>query len=154
MSEETAGKTGRTKPLIVVAPAVAGSASSWLFPEIEQEIRDDRSATARQSAQRVRNEKRKAIEYLRKRDLQWLIDKLVDDGPSTDCGLMFALIDRPIEDIGAVWVDLWSLWRVGKLWRKSQGIHFGSGEEFFLYGIRGVHPQNDKDLARRALDSE
>jgi hypothetical protein len=128
-------------------PPMAGSASSWLFPEIEQEIRDDRSAVARQAAQRVRNEKRKAVEYLRKRDLQWLIDKLVDDGPSTDCRLMMALINRPLEDIGTVWVDLWSLWRVGKLWRVSQGIHPGAGEEFFLYGIRGVHPQNARAMA-------
>lgn len=125
-----------------VSDVTTCSASSWLFPEIEQEIRDNRSATARQAAQRVRHQKRKALEYLRTRDLQWLMDKLVDDGPSTDCGLMCALIDRSLEDIATVLADLWSLWRVGKLWRVSQGIHLGSGEEFFLYGIRGVHPQN------------
>jgi hypothetical protein len=115
--------------------------SKWLFPEIETEERENRSALARQAAQRVRHEKRKAVEYLRGRDLTWLIDKLVDDGPSTEVRLMNAIIDRPLEDVGRLLVDLWSLWRVGKLWRVSQGIHPGVGEEYHIYGIRGVHPQ-------------
>lgn len=111
----------------------------WLFPEIEKEIREDRSAAAREASQLVRSEKRRAVEYLRKRDLQWLIDKLVDQGPSTEVRLIRDLIDRPLEDVCALLVDLWALWRIGKLWRRSQGIHPEAGEESFLYGIRGVH---------------
>jgi hypothetical protein len=34
---------------------------------------------------------------------------------------------------------LYSLWLVGKLWRKRLGIHPGSGCESFLYGIKNVH---------------
>lgn len=119
----------------------------WLFPAIAAEKREDRCAAAREAAQRVRSEKRKAVEYLRKRDLAWLIDTLVDHGPATEIKLMFAATDdRSLEEAGLVLMDLWSLWRVGKLWRKSRGIHPGSGEETFLYGLRNVHFQNAQDV--------
>ncbi len=113
--------------------------SGWLFPEIAEEKREERIANSREAAQRVRQEKRKAVEYLRGRDLQWLIDKLVDDGPAHEVEILFSRMDGELLDGAMALMDLWALWRIGKLWRKSAGIHPGSGEETHLYGIRGVH---------------
>jgi hypothetical protein len=132
-------------PAATPKPTAPPLSSAWLFPEIALEIKEERSAAGREAAQRVRQEKRRAIKYLRGRDLRWLIDKLVDDGPATEISLLFAKMDGRVTTDTDDWLvlnDLWSLWRVGKLWRKSQGIHFGSGEETFLYGLRGVHEQN------------
>lgn len=123
-------------------PASAGS-EMWLFPAIAAEIKEDRQAAAREAAQRVRQEKRQAVKHLKTRDLTWLIDRLVDGGPATEHMLTIAAMESkgPREGLLTL-ADLWALWRVGKCWRKSQGIHFGSGEESFVYGLRGVHSQN------------
>lgn len=121
------------------------SEQPWLIPEIEQEIRDDRSAIARQAAQRVRKEKRMAVANLRKVPFTKLVDRLLEKGPATEARLLFELFDESTETEARkayeMLVALWSLWRIGKLWRKSMGIHEGSGEQSFLYGIRKVHPQ-------------
>lgn len=116
----------------------------WLFPSIAAEKREERSAAAREAVQVVREEKRKAVAWLRKRNLTWLIDKLVDGGPATEISLMFAAANEmsSMEEGAPVLMDVWALWRIGKLWRKSKGRHFGSGEETFLYGLRKVHSQN------------
>lgn len=115
----------------------------WLFPEIEEEIRADRSAAAREAAQRVREEKRRAIKHLRGRDISWTINHLLEHGPTTECDLMFAVPEYKADLEGwLVILDLWALWRIGKLWRKSKGMHPAAGAETFLYGVRNVHSQN------------
>ncbi len=119
----------------------------WLIPEVGREVHEERCAAMREAAQRVRQEVRKAREHLKARDLRWIIDKLVDEGPQTECAIMFeqmtggsiATLHYSAERAAEAFFDLWALWRVGKLWRVSQGIHPGSGEESFLYGIAGVH---------------
>lgn len=105
----------------------------WLLPDVEAEVAEERSAAMREAAQRVRDETRRAKEYLATRDLIWLIDELVDNGPMTEVALMQRAGD--LEAGALAFHDLWSLWRTKKLWRKSQGIHPGSGVESFLYGL-------------------
>ena len=112
----------------------------WLLPEVGKEVQEERSAAMREAAQRVRNETNQAKRYLGKRDsrsIGQLIDKLIDHGPQTEMTLAFDT--QNIEDAGMVFADLWALWRIKKLWRSTQGIHPGSGEESFVYGIVGVH---------------
>lgn len=110
-----------------------------LFPEIEKEISDDRKAMRRERAQRGRD-------YLRNRDISWTINQLLEHGPCTEVALMFEVMDEEGSLVKgmAVLVDLYWLWVVGKLWRTSVGIHSGSGEMSFIYGIRKVHPRNKK----------
>lgn len=120
----------------------------WLFPEIAQEIHDDRSAILRKAAQVTRHHKRKAEDYLKGRDTEWIIDYLIDNGPQTEFALMHERMDCELDEIGGVFADVWSLWRVGRLWRASQGKHPAVGEVSFLYGIRGVHAVPDKNRNR------
>lgn len=98
-----------------------------LFPSMEKEILDDRKAARREEVQRARD-------YLRNRDLTWLIDFLLENGPQTEHQVLIA--GSTADSL----FDLIALWMVKKLWRRSVGIHPGSGEESFLYGIRKVHP--------------
>lgn len=112
-----------------------------LFPEMEKEIREDRKAARREQAQRAR-------EYLAKRDLSWLINRLLEKGPQTEFRLMHEASEDEYHSKdamargAAVLQDLYALWLVNKLWRREQGIHPGSGEKYHLYGVRGVHSPN------------
>ncbi len=109
-----------------------------LFPEWEQEIRDDRKADRRERVQHARH-------YLKARDLRWLINRLIDKGPATEHTLLLEAMEEEyhIEPASRnamnVLYDLHALWTVGKLWRRSIGIHPGSGEESFIWGVKGVH---------------
>lgn len=94
---------------------------------MEREILDDRKASRREDVQRARD-------YLRNRDFKELINRLLDQGPTTEHHLLVDCNDPKIL------FDLIALWMVKKLWRTPVGIHPGSGEESFLYGIRKVHP--------------
>ena len=109
-----------------------------LFPELEQEIRDDRKAARREQVQHVR-------QYLKCRDFSWLVNRLLNKGPTTEHVLLMEAmeeeyhIDRASRSAMNVLYDLHALWLVGKLWRRSLGIHPGSGEETFIWGVKGVH---------------
>lgn len=107
-----------------------------LFPEIDREAREDRRASRRERVQLARN-------YLRDRDLSWLINILLEDGPQTEHAIAMEVDAYHFEDfarrVAVAFSDLEALCLVGKLWRKDLGIHFGSGERTFLYGIRRVH---------------
>lgn len=109
-----------------------------LFPEMDAEIRDERKAAKRERVQRARR-------YLRGRDVCWLIDYLVDHGPQTEHAAVIAKYEAGgvLADGCGVIDDMVALWLVGKLWRQSQGVHPGSGCEYFLYGIRKVHPPSE-----------
>lgn len=101
-----------------------------LFPDMEREIREERTASSRERVQHARN-------YLRDRDISWLINRLLDGGPKTECELLLDSIESGNE--AGLLFDLIALWRTRKLWRKSMGIHPGAGVESFLFGIRNVH---------------
>lgn len=115
----------------------------WLFPEIEKEVRSERSAAAREAAQRIRDEKRQAVEHLRGRDLQWLLDYLVDNGPKTEIDVLNKCVEESLHEVFGKVVDMWALWRIGKLWRLPQGVDLNLGGRYYLYGIRGVHEQQN-----------
>lgn len=115
---------------------------SSLFPDMDAEILSDRKAERREARQRAR-------EYLAKRDIVWLINQLLDHGPASEHMLMLAAIEdqsnfhlKIVRGMDVL-VDLIALWTVGKLWRKPMGIHPGSGDQSYLYGIRGVHSNKD-----------
>ena len=110
-----------------------------LFPEMEAEIREDRKASKREERQRARD-------YLRRQDTSWLVNRLLDKGPESECNLLMEVMQL---DVGEQERDvlssrlcgqLHSLWVIGKFWRKSLGIHPGAGVQSFRFGIRGVHP--------------
>ena len=109
-----------------------------LFPDMEREIRDDRRAARREMRQRAR-------EYLSKRDLVWLINCLLERGPTSEHALMIEAMGQEYHSKDAMrsgldtLQDLYALWLVRKLWRRKLGIHPGSGEMSFEYGLRGVH---------------
>lgn len=109
-----------------------------LFPDMDKEIADDRKASKREKVQRARD-------YLKDRDLKWLINYLLEHGPQTEHVAMLEAMDEEYHFKDAtkqgfnVLCDLYALWFVRKLWRKPMGRHLGSGEESYLYGIRGVH---------------
>lgn len=107
-----------------------------LFPKMEKEILSDRKAERREKAQRAR-------EYIRGRDISWLINNLLENGPKTEHQMMTEKDHLDgydhLQFIASLLKDLLALWMVGKLWRISLGIHPGSGEAFYLYGIRKVH---------------
>lgn len=116
-----------------------------LFPEMEAEIRQDRRAERRERQQRARD-------YLRGRDLSWVINHLLEHGPKTECQLLLATHDIHFDHDDQRWAMtgemlgcLIALARVGKLWKASQGIHPGAGVESFLFGIRGVHQRPSKE---------
>lgn len=111
-----------------------------LFPEMEKELREDRKAERREKVQLARTR-------LKSRDFVWLINHLLERGPDSEHNLMLDAPDR-VNDMNSalsvsleVLLNLYDLWIVGKLWRKPLGIHPGSGEQSYLYGIRGVHKQ-------------
>lgn len=110
-----------------------------LFPELDKEIRDDRIASRRERVQQARH-------WLRSHDLSWLIQHLIDHGPKTEHRLMHEVMEEEFMAEAAcqrganVLRALYALWLVKKLWRRETGIHPGSGEMSYLYGIRGVHP--------------
>lgn len=110
-----------------------------LFPEMEREIRDDRKAERREAVQHARN-------WLKKKDASWLINHLLEHGPRTELSIMFDVMEEEYQAEEAAKKSMEALLLLHglcitrKLWRRSQGIHDGSGEESFLYGIRGVHP--------------
>jgi hypothetical protein len=118
-----------------------------LFPEIEQEILDDRKAARREEKQRAR-------EYLRGRDVSWLINRLLEKGPQTEASLMWERMEEEFhfEDAAKhsseVFSDLWALWKVGKLWRSYVGFHPGAGEKSYQFGIRKVHQYPTPTRAR------
>lgn len=105
---------------------------------MEKEIRDDRKASRREAVQMARN-------YLKSRDLSWLVNRLLDKGPATEHLLMTEAWGEEYGSEDAckrglnVLIDLYALWQVKKLWRQPHGIHPGSGEQQYVYGIRGVH---------------
>lgn len=113
-----------------------------LFPEMEKEIRDDRKAARREEVQRHR-------EWLRGRDLSWLVNYLLEHGPQTEHSMMWEAMEDEYDFKVAgkraadVMCALYSLWMVRKLWRRPKGVHPGSGEETYEYGVRGVHAPND-----------
>lgn len=110
-----------------------------LFPEMENEIRDDRKAARREQEQRARR-------YLQDRDTTWVLTRLIDDGPQTDMKLMMERLEHgdSASDAAVVLSDLWALWLIRKLWRSCvEKHHIGSGESVHLYGIRKVHPKPD-----------
>jgi hypothetical protein len=108
---------------------------------MEEEIREDRIAANREMKQRHRD-------WLAKRDLTWLIDHLVDNGPQSEVALSHWLMDQNLEmedfsrRIADVHMGLESLWRIGKVWRKKNGIHPGTGYPSYVYGIKRVHSSN------------
>lgn len=110
-----------------------------LFPEMDKEILDDRKAARREQAQRARD-------WLKGRDLSWLINYLLEKGPSTEHVLMIEAMDEEYHFKNAskrgcdVLATVYALWLVKKLWRRWLGVHPGSGEKYYLYGVRGVHP--------------
>lgn len=114
-----------------------------LFPDMDREIDSDRKAARRETVQRARD-------YLRGRNLSWLVNQLIERGPATEHMLMVWGMDEEYAFESAskrafeVIHDLYALWTVRKLWRRKAGIHPGSGEECYLYGIRGVHPTETK----------
>ncbi|MGP1665751.1 MAG: hypothetical protein ACTS5I_07565 [Rhodanobacter sp.] len=105
---------------------------------MDQEIRDDRKAARREEVQRHR-------EWLRGRDLGWLMEYLLEHGPVTEHVAMIEAMDEEydLEKRSRRGLDvlcgLYSLWMVRKLWRRPMGKHPGSGEESYLYGVRGIH---------------
>lgn len=120
-----------------------------LFPEMEKEIREDRLAERREKVQRARD-------YLRNRDVSWLINRLLEKGPANEHVLMQEIYDEEY-DIEKAWPrvsdllrDLLALWIVKKLWRKEIGIHPGSGEMSYQWGIRRVHSPNGQADSPRA----
>lgn len=110
-----------------------------LFPEIDREIRDDRVAAHRERVQQARA-------WLRGKNLSWLINHLLEHGPQTEHALMSVLIDEApsLGDLAtqgmATLNAVYALWLTKKLWRQEVGIHPGSGEMSYIYGIRRVHP--------------
>lgn len=116
-----------------------------LFPDMDRAAQEERSAAAREIAQRIREEKRQCVAYLRNRNLSWLVNQLLEKGPATEHSLMISAHESEQDFIQGsrrsydMLCDVYALWRIGKFWRVSRGIHPGSGEESFLYGIRGVH---------------
>lgn len=112
-----------------------------LFPEMEREISDDRKAARREQVQQARH-------FLKGRDLNWLINHLLEKGPMTEHVMMIAAMAEEYHGKDAcrrgfdVFRDLYALWLVKKLWRQKRGFHPGSGEESYLYGVRGVHAPN------------
>ncbi len=109
-----------------------------LFPEMDEEIRNDRKAARRETVQRARDR-------LKDRDVSWLVNYLLEKGPVTEHTAMIEAMNEEyhagdaVKRAGDVLCDLFALWLVRKLWRHTLGIHPGSGEETFLYGVRGVH---------------
>jgi len=105
---------------------------------MDKERSDDRKAAKREQVQRAR-------EYLRKRDLAWLINRLLEKGPATQHLLMMESMVEEYHSKDAlrrgldVLRDVYALHLVRKLWRRKMGIHPGSGEQSYLYGVRGVH---------------
>jgi hypothetical protein len=84
-------------------------------------------------------------DYLRSADTSWTINWLLEHGPSTESSMMYEAMEASdnFKDAAHVIANLLCLWTVKKLWRKPVGIHPGSGEMSFLYGIRGVHKRTD-----------
>lgn len=84
-----------------------------------------------------------AQDWLAKNDTTWLVDRLREKGPSAEHSLMIEFGMHLPNDKEALWkaADVlggcYFLWVVGTLWRRSLGIHPGSGVETFLYGIKG-----------------
>lgn len=114
-----------------------------LFPAMEDEIRDDRKAAKRERVQHARN-------WLKDRDLSWLINYLLEHGPTNEHELGFQALEehstfpftkdtQGVAKLAEVFGALINLNAVGKLWKKPIGTHPGSGEESYLWGIRGVH---------------
>lgn len=111
-----------------------------LFPEMEAEIREDRKGARREATQRAR-------EALQGEDLSWLINHLMEHGPSNEHEILMRLSDEidlhKVEEygkhVGAVLTQLVCLHKTGKLWRKYLGIHQGSGCKCYQWGIRKVH---------------
>lgn len=108
-----------------------------LFPEMDRDIRDERKAARREQVQHARH-------FLKGRDFSWLINRLLEKGPKTEHCLALEAMEYHGKDACQrgldVLLDVYALWRVGKLWRRKLGVHPGSGEEHYLYGVRGVHP--------------
>ena len=119
-----------------------------LFPDLEQEILDDRKADRRARVQHARA-------YLSGRDLKWLIEYLLERGPSFCHTIMIHAMEEEYHDLAAVeraafaLTDLHCLWLTKKLWREDMGIHPGSGERSYKYGIRKVHSRAEE--TRREL---
>lgn len=109
-----------------------------LFPDMDREIREGRKAARREMVQRAR-------EYLKKRDLSWLVNRLLEKGPMTEHVLAIEAMDEEYhlesrcKRAADVLCDLHALWLVKKLWRRDLGIHPGSGHATYLWGVRGVH---------------
>lgn len=105
---------------------------------MDREIREDRKASKREMRQRAR-------EYLAKRDLDWLINYLLEHGPTSEHMLMIEAMTEEYDLKQAskrgleILHDLDALWLVRKLWRRKLGIHPGSGEMAYQYGLRRVH---------------
>jgi len=119
-----------------------------LFPEIENEIREDRLAARREQRQRARD-------YLRNRDFSWTVNRLLEKGPQTECQLLLQYMEEVGgPDAGNVINDLMALWRVGKLWRRCLGYHAGAGCNTYLFGIRRVHSSNIQLSSREATQPE
>lgn len=121
-----------------------------LFPDMDKEIADDRKAAKREQVQHARA-------YLKGRDLNWLVNYLLEHGPRTEHVAMIEAMDEEYQLKDAskqgmnVLCDLYALWLVKKLWRRKVGIHPGSGEESYEYGVRGVHAPNDQAQRRESL---
>lgn len=120
---------------------------------MEQEIRDDRKASRRSQKQHARG-------YLKGRDLKWVFEYLMDHGPSSEHMIMLHAMEEEfhikegVTRAAFVLTDLHCLWMVKKLWRQSLGIHPGSGEQSWMYGIRGVHQRNENIQAVPRSEAE
>ncbi len=78
------------------------------------------------------------------------VNYLLEKGPQTEHWMMWEAMEEEYQLKDAskrgmdVLLDLYALWLVRKLWRRKMGIHPGSGEDFHIYGVRGVHVQHGK----------
>lgn len=110
---------------------------------MEQEILDDRESARQEQVQRARD-------YLKARNLSWLINYLLEHGPQTEHALMLEGMDQEyhlgdaVERACGILCELNSLWLVRKVWKLKLGVHPGSGEDYHLYGLKGVHPDQNK----------
>lgn len=118
-----------------------------LFPDMEAEIRQDREALRRELAQHAR-------QWLKGRDISWLINRLIEKGPQAEVVLLLDRLEDcygdNVRDGYDVLTQLHALWLFGKLWKRRIGPH-PSGEVSYLYGIRRVHAAPAQDGGGKAV---
>lgn len=116
-----------------------------LFPEMEKERREERTASRREMIQHARGWLAKPE---LKQELSWLANYLMDHGPKTEHELAIAVVesegerDMALVRSNVILCAVNALWLTKKLWRRHVGVHPGSGCQSYLYGLRNVHSPN------------